>query len=642
MLAGMYYRQPNRNHTITQQILLNHLDQFNTAEFKGGWQNDSIVMANCLYANTPQSKSTQLPYIHAETGCVIVAWARLDYRNVLVEKLGASKTGLIQRADNELIMAAYLRWGEDCCRHLFGDYCFAIYDPRTQSVFCGRDHMGVKPLYYYCDDHVFAFSSSLAAFHALPCVPMQPDESWIAHYLVSDSMDFEKTAYHNIFKLKPAHCMTVTKRSVKQQSYFQFDAYKTVNYKTIDDAVDAYREKFIAAVTSRMPSNYPLACELSGGVDSSSITAVAAHEFQQPLDNFYTFAHTYLSDEPEYIYPLCQRYMLPNNIAVCGNESPATKAMHDHRALLALGSPIEHGEGRGRFMDYAIAQKFNVRTLFSGFGGDEFVTSIHPDIAQYQLFREKKYRHLYNNLYGNALTRMLRFIKMPYKYQQHQRTYNPRFLKAFKKYWKYSVLSEQALQQYQLEQAHFDKAKFDHGYNHLNEYTLQGRWVPFVSTRMENCTLTANSFGIDYSWPLLDVQLIECFLAIPVHYKQPKGVYRYIHRKASEHLVPEHIIWKKNKDMGERVSQPDFKAQERILKQPIHPLLAPMFDHKKLNEQIKQLSLMKNPDISHRIQVNKNFSAINNINNWLNYYHGDKPQTEISEAITEEAHETIT
>ncbi|MDF1761064.1 MAG: asparagine synthase-related protein [Coxiellaceae bacterium] len=641
MIGGIFYRHAQNNNTITEQPLISALNQFNTAEFNGGFNNQHIVMANCLRANTPQSKNTQMPFIHTETGCVIVAWARLDYRDAVVDKLNANKTGLINRADNELIMAAYLRWGDDCCQHLFGDYCFAIYDPRDQSVFCGRDHMGAKPFYYYCDDNIFAFASSLTIFHDMPCVPMQPDESWMAHYMIHDSMDFEKTAYKNIVKLKPAHCMRVTQRSIKQQSYFQFNAYKTDAYQSIDDAVDHYREKFIAAVTSRMPSDYPLACELSGGIDSSSITAVAANEFQQPLDNFYTFAHVYLDQEPEYIYPLCQRYMLPNNFACCGIESPATKTAHDHRTLLALGSPIEHGEGRGRFMDYAMAQKFNVRTLFSGFGGDEFVTSIHPDIAQYQLLREKKYRHLYNNLYGNTLTRLLRLIKMPYKYLQHQRPYNPRFYNAFKKYWQYSALSDSAIDKYNLEQAHFDRAKFDHGYNHLNEFTLQGRWVPFVSTRMENCTLTANSFGIDYNWPLLDVKLIECFLAIPVHYKQPKGVYRYIHRKASEHLVPEHIIWKKNKDMGERVNQPDFKASEHQLNNPIHPLLAPMVNIDKLKNQIEQLSLNKNPSITERMQVNKNFSAINNLNNWLNYYHGDKAKDTITDEINEKIPETI-
>ncbi|MDF1654446.1 MAG: asparagine synthase-related protein [Coxiellaceae bacterium] len=635
MLAGILYRHTHQNTSTSGQSLINSLNQFNTAEFKGRFSNQHIVMANCLYANTPQSKNTQVPFIHIETGCVIVAWARLDYRAALIEQLNASKTDSINRADNELIMAAYLRWGEDCCSHLFGDYCFVIYDPRTQSVFCGRDHMGVKPFYYYCDDNIFAFSSSLSVFHAMSCVPMQPDESWVAHYLIHNSMDFEKTAYKNIYKLKPAHCIRVNQRSVKQQSYFQFDAYKTDNYKTIDDAVDAYREKFIAAVTSRMPSDYPLACELSGGVDSSSITAVAANEFQQPLDNFYTFAHAYLAQEPEYIFPLCQRYMLPNNFVSCGLESPATKNAYDHRALLALGSPIEHGEGRGRMADYAIQQKFNVRTLFSGFGGDEFVTSIHPDIAQYQLLREKKYRQLYNNLYGNPFTRLLRFMRMPYKYRQHQRPYNPRFLKAFKEYWHYSTISDATLQQYQLEQAHIDKAKFDHGYNHLNEFTLQGRWVPFVSTRMENCTLTANSFGVDYSWPLLDVQLIECFLAIPVHYKQPKGVYRYIHRKASEHLVPEHIIWKKNKDMGERVTRPDFDANRYKLNAAIHPLLAPMINTEKLTNLIKQLGQNKNPSIIERMQVNKSFNTINNLNNWLNYYHGDKSKKEINEKTLE-------
>ncbi len=459
MIAGIFSRKKNKKISTYNSQLFDILDQFQNAEFKGSWNNDNIVVANCLYANTPQSKNTEVPYTHRQTGCIIVAWARLDYRTTLIEKLNATKTGLIHRADNELIMAAYLRWGEYCCQHLYGDYCFAIYDPRSQSITCGRDHMGAKPFYYYLDDDIFAYSSSIATFHQLPCISIQPDTSWIAHNLISNSMNFEKTAYKNIFKLKPAHCMVVDQRTANQKSYFQFDLYKTIPIKTIEDAVDAYRERLTLSIKSRTTTPYPLACELSGGIDSSAITAIAAHEYPHHFKQFYTFCQANYEHEPEYIIRLCQRYSLPNNFISCkSNISIEPKLMR--QATKALGSPFEHSVSYTHMRDFIKQKNLNVRTLLSGFGGDEFVTNNNSNTATAQLLHEKKYNYIYNSITGNTLKRSLKILQIPYKHLHNQPTYNPKILNLRQNRLQQFVLSEQVIKEYELESAYFKIAKY--------------------------------------------------------------------------------------------------------------------------------------------------------------------------------------
>ena len=84
---------------------------------------------------------------HAESGCSITADAALYYRDELLSALGTRDNSL---DDAELILAAYLRWGEECVEHLEGDFAFVIHDPRKRTLFCARDPYGMRPLYYHC------------------------------------------------------------------------------------------------------------------------------------------------------------------------------------------------------------------------------------------------------------------------------------------------------------------------------------------------------------------------------------------------------------------------------------------------------------------------------------------------------------
>lgn len=623
MHGGVFFRQKPDAGSLNSEQLLQSLNRHRTADVAGIFKTSHILLANCITKNTPQSSKSEAPYIHSESGCVIVAWARLDYRKVLFERLSLPLRELLTLADNELIIRAYLHWGNECTQYLFGDYSFAIYDPRNHRVFCGRDHMGVRPFYYYLSDDIFAFSTTQTFFHQLPNVPMHADESWVARYLIHASMDFEKTAYKNIVKLKPAHSMVVSKSRADMSQYFHFDAYAT-NYKPSSaEYIEAYQEKLISAVNSRTQSSYPVGSELSGGIDSSSVTAIAADRFSQPLSQLYTFGFAMLEKEPRCILPVSQKYGLANNFICCNAQPTYPKAILN-RALHAVGSPVEHGNATFHSPFYELCQTFNVRTLLSGFGGDEFVTTLHANIACFELFREKKYRAVYNSLYGNSISRLLRLIKLPYQYHQHMKPYNMRYFNAYKSRWAYNILKNEIVDRYDLEKIYFDQTKFDHGYAHLNKFTLEKRWVPFVSTRMENCSLLANSYGIDYSWPLLDVQLIEYFLSIPVEEKQPRGIYRYIHRKASEPFVPKDIIWQKNKYMGERVSNKLIDPSAYHFESTLSPVLEFLIDVDKFQQQLEILKSGVALEQNQQMQLVRNFTSMMALNAWLLMLDGNK------------------
>ena len=127
------------------------------------WHGGRTAFGHALLATTPEALVEVLPLTFAEASCTITADARLDNREVLIGKLGLSD----QRrtiGDGELILRAYLKWGEDCLDQLLGDFAFAIWDERQQRLFCARDPMGVRQLTYIHVEHrFFIFATEPAA-----------------------------------------------------------------------------------------------------------------------------------------------------------------------------------------------------------------------------------------------------------------------------------------------------------------------------------------------------------------------------------------------------------------------------------------------------------------------------------------------
>ena len=208
-------------------------------------------------------------------GNVITGDLRLDNRRELISSLDFDIKDQDQITDSELALAAYQRWGRSCTAQLLGDFAFAIWDRRSQRLFCARDHYGVKQLYYYCSDRVFVFATEIKALLCLPTVPRRLNETKVADYLLSLCADREITFYQGIYRLPAAHYLLVSPEQQQLQQYWHFDPAKNITLSSDQEYAEAFKELFTEAVNCRLRSAFPVGTLLSGGLDSSSITCVA-------------------------------------------------------------------------------------------------------------------------------------------------------------------------------------------------------------------------------------------------------------------------------------------------------------------------------------------------------------------------------
>lgn len=202
----------------------------------------------------------------------------------LLEKQGYS---FRSQTDTEVILALYDKFGIDCLQHLRGMFAFAIYDQKTNQLFCARDRLGQKPFKYYSDSRVFIFASELKAILTQSEYHKEPDYLAIHHYLTLQYTPAPYTGFKDIKKLEPAHYLIVDLNTGKitNQPYWQLNFSNKLNLSE-QQWCNAIMEKLDEATRLRLVSDVPLGAFLSGGIDSSAIVGFMSRHTARPVKTF--------------------------------------------------------------------------------------------------------------------------------------------------------------------------------------------------------------------------------------------------------------------------------------------------------------------------------------------------------------------
>ncbi len=161
---------------------------------------------------TSESLHENLPYHDQDTGLIITADARIDNRHELALELKIENNEFI--SDSYFILKSYEKWGENCPKYLLGDFAFTIWDENKKKLFCARDHMGVKPFYYYQNDEIFIFGTEIKTILTLDEIHNKINNKKVALYLSNIRSD-NLTFFENIFSLNPAEFVVIDSKNVK-------------------------------------------------------------------------------------------------------------------------------------------------------------------------------------------------------------------------------------------------------------------------------------------------------------------------------------------------------------------------------------------------------------------------------------------
>jgi asparagine synthase (glutamine-hydrolysing) len=247
-------------------------------ERTGYWRAGPLGLGYTLLATTPELQFERQPFTHQPTGCVITADVRIDNRDELLKALELEEQAEFT-GDAELILSAYLAWGENCVGRLLGDFAFAIWDPRNSILFCARDHSGIRPFYFHHGPGSrFVFGSFPKAILVLPQVPYRIDPGRIADYLVPELewIDYTSTFFENVSRLPLGHKATVSATLLKISEYWEPQPGPDPGPMSDDDYAHGFLSVFSEAVKARLRTpRGTVGSMMSGGIDSGSVVAIA-------------------------------------------------------------------------------------------------------------------------------------------------------------------------------------------------------------------------------------------------------------------------------------------------------------------------------------------------------------------------------
>ena len=458
---------------------------------------------------------------------------RIDNRDELQAALGATlRTG----TDVELVLRAYQRWGEDSPRRILGDFAYAIWDSRARRLFCARDHLGLRPFYYFTDGRVFLWASEPQQLLRHPSVPRQPNQGMIAEYLANQITSLEETLYQGILRLPPAHFLVVEPTGLRKQRYWDIDPSHQIRYKTDREYADHFRHVFNEAVRCRLRSQGPVAAELSGGIDSSCIVGMCQHLFRggaSPDLGFETLSLVFPGqscDETSYLRQVVAFWGLRSN------ELPVSPdpEWYPECAARYLDFP-DHSNCHMSDFPAALAESKGFRVILTGLGGDDWFTGSPALSRTRRALRRLRSRPNLATA-GSLLADSFRMIRR--RIRKSSPPLAPWIPEAFARR---ARLAERVRNQ--------PPAGL---YGRLTSATL----VHFLEMKER----ASARCGVEHRHPFHDRRLIELALALPPDQLQRGDQSKFILRQAMKGLVPDPVLQRRDKAEFSSVGAREYES----------------------------------------------------------------------------------
>lgn len=265
---------------------------------EGMWQSEHAVLGHRrLVVVDPAGGRQPMVRTRGNNTFVLVYNGELYNTPELREELSSRGCIFQGHSDTEVLLNAYIEWGPACVERFNGIFAFAVWDEKEQSLFLARDRFGVKPLFYALRGSAFMFGSELKALLAHPAVKPEVDAEGLAEVF---ALGPSRTPGHGVFKdiseIKPGHSLIYNDAGVRLQRYWQLESRE--HSDDLDNTVAAVKNLLLDSIERQLVADVPVCTLLSGGLDSSALTAMAAGVFgREGRGPLHTFSIDYLGNE---------------------------------------------------------------------------------------------------------------------------------------------------------------------------------------------------------------------------------------------------------------------------------------------------------------------------------------------------------
>jgi asparagine synthase (glutamine-hydrolysing) len=477
-----------------------------------------------------------------------------DVRRALQQK------GVVFRSDSdtEVILHAYMTWGDACLDRLNGMFAFAIWDAQERSLFAARDRLGVKPFYYVeLPGGGFAFASEIKSLLQLPGVPREFNRAMLPKYLTFLWVPDPDTLFRGIKKLPPGHKLTWRDGTLRIASWW--DVPQLVGGRDYDAAAEGEVAQLIGeSVQQRLISDVPLGVFLSGGLDSSTILAMARQRTRDPIITFTVgfrpqdLALDIIPDDVRYA-----RLMAARTQPLDYNEIELEPSGFEHWAKLVwhLDEPLADPAAIPTYL-ICRAAKQKATVMLMGVGGEELFGGYPRHLATQLAVQYRKAPAKFREVFERTVAR--RQIASPDKMSARWRN-----LKKFTRSARYpfeesylgflsyytpeelSALLGRTVSHEEVYDQHLGYLRRAEAMEPLNRilYLDLKTFLPCLNLAYaDKCSMATS---VEVREPLLDYRLVELVTSLPADCKIHGRQQKHIYKRAVAPWVPREIIQRK-------------------------------------------------------------------------------------------------
>jgi asparagine synthase (glutamine-hydrolysing) len=462
-------------------------------------------------------------------------------------------------SDTEVILRLYAEYGEECVSRLNGMFAFLLHDRERRQVLAARDHFGIKPLYYAAVGDELCFASEIKALLRHPGVARAPNPDALHDYLTFQFVLGDATLFHGVRKLLPGHYQVISLPSLETRTVtyweptFQLDPYHTEEYFT-----EEVRRLLLDAVRLQMRSDVPVGTYLSGGMDSSLVTVLAAPHVGGRLQTFSgAFREGPEFNELEYAREVARQVGAePHEIF------PTEQEFCDLLPTLVwhMDEPVA---GPGLFPQYVVsrAAQRSVKVVLGGQGGDEifggyarYLVAYFEQALKGAIFETNEEREHIVSL--RSIVPNLAALKQ-YVPMLRQFWTDELFEPMDRRYFRLIDRSGGALDLMSPDfRTGFDRealfARFQSVFNHPDTASYYNRMTHFdmvtgLPALLQVEDRVSMAVSLESRVPMLDHRLASLVASMPPGMKFKGGEMKYILRRATQHLLPEKVRERKDK-----------------------------------------------------------------------------------------------
>ncbi|BCD67750.1 asparagine synthase (glutamine-hydrolyzing) [Nitratiruptor sp. YY09-18] len=518
---------------------------------KGVYANDSISLGHVRLSILDLSSHGHQP-MEFENLVLIYNGEIYNFKEIRkeLEKYGYS---FISNSDSEVLLKAFHKWGKECVEKLRGMFAFALYDKAHQKITLCRDRVGVKPLYYYFDGKDFVFASELRALRKYKKFPI--DKVALAQFFAYGYITHDRSIFEGVKKLLPAHFLEFDLKNKKLtlQNYWKYEDYFKIAAKSEEEIIDELEEVLTEGIKYRMVSDVDVGVFLSGGVDSSLVSAI----LQKHYGNIHTFTIGF--KEQKYNEALYAK-KVANHIQ--SNHTEYILGINEAKEILLekfheiYDEPFGDSSGIPTFLVSRIAKENGVKVVLSADGGDELFCGYERYWWSYHLGK-KLQKIPAHKIFAKALHACKPCLsKIPIKNIEHKLEFLQELFQADS----WAQIYDAILKNYREDMrclglvppSNISKDAFAFG---EQIHPMQGmmlwdfyNYLPNdILVKVDRATMINSIEGRE---PLLDNKIIEYSATISFDLKYRNGQSKYILKKVLERYLPKELIYRKKMGFG--------------------------------------------------------------------------------------------